>query len=341
MVIFLIVVIGLSVLILGHEAGHFFAAKLFGIKVDEFGFGFPPRIFGRKKGETEYSLNWLPFGGFVKIAGEYQEEAVREEDRKKLFLFQPLWKKITVVAAGVFMNFVLGWILLSVVLMIGLPTALLVDKVQPNSPAETAGIKNGDIITGFTSANDFINFINGNKGKEINLKLRRGNENIAVRATPRVVISPREGALGVFFAEGGEEKRGFFPAIAEGLRRSFLIFYKTAIGLFALVKNLLIRGSLLDGVVGPVGIFTVAYNTGGLGLAYLGELMALISLNLTIVNLIPFPALDGGRLLLFLVEKIKGSPLPRKFETYTNAVGFAILLALMILLTVRDVGGLL
>src|SRR5690348_4418328 len=154
MLIFLIVIIGLSLLILGHEAGHFFAAKAFGLKVHEFGFGFPPRIAAFKKGETEYSINWLPFGGFVKIAGERgefemvnPEGHMREDEDESRFLYaQPAWKKSIVMLAGVFINFVLGWLFVSLTLMIGAPQALVINSVASGSPAEAAGIMANDIV---------------------------------------------------------------------------------------------------------------------------------------------------------------------------------------------------
>src|SRR5581483_133576 len=148
MLIFLIVIIGLSLLILGHEAGHFLVAKLFGLKIDEFGFGFPPRIKAWKKGETEYSINWLPFGGFVRISGERGEFAMQDElagdkaelknsseqakssaaapDESRLLYAQPAWKKSLIMLAGVIVNFIIGWILVSVVLMVGTPNALVI-----------------------------------------------------------------------------------------------------------------------------------------------------------------------------------------------------------------------
>ena len=164
--IVLFVIIGLSVLILAHEGGHFVCSKLFGLKVDEFGIGFPPRIFAKKKGDTEYSVNWLPFGGFVKIAGERGEFSLEEEladganrdvrdaeskhvDAKRLFYAQPAWKKSIILLAGVFMNFIIGWFLISLALTVSAPKALIVSDIEPNSPAAMAGLAQGDIIKKF------------------------------------------------------------------------------------------------------------------------------------------------------------------------------------------------
>jgi len=351
MLIVVLVIISLSLLILGHEAGHFLVAKLFGMKIDEFGFGFPPKIFGRKKGETEYSLNWLPFGGFVKIRGESDpspldngerrvtsDTSVPEEEKKHLFLFQPAWRRALVVAAGVATNFLIGWFLISAVLMVGTPKAIVISGTQAGSPAESVGLMSGDIINGYKTVQDFVNFVNQNRGRPITISISRNGKDLSFTVTPRVSIGPNEGALGVLLAEGGEERQGFMKALWQGLKNSVYILGMTLQALYLLVKNLFLHGSLLQGVVGPVGIFSVAEEASHIGLIYFVQLMGLISLNLTVVNLIPFPALDGGRLLFIAAEKIKGSPVSRKIEMWANGLGFALLIAIMVLITIRDIG---
>lgn len=346
MLIFLIVIIGLSLLILGHEAGHFLAAKIFGLKVDEFGFGFPPRAFAKKKGETEYSFNWLPFGGFVRIAGEQdglgaespEAGVANNEEKKRMFFAQAAWRKSLIVLAGVVMNFLIGWFLISAILMVGVPKVLIISEVQPNSPAAQIGILAGDIIKNYTIAKDFTDFVNGHRGQPVNLEIKRGDQDFNFSVVPRVEIKPGEGAIGVVLVEGGEKRLGLLAAAGEGLRRAFLISALTFQSLYELLKTLLFKGSLLPGVVGPVGIFSVAAETGKIGFIYLVQLISLISLNLAVINLIPFPALDGGRFAMILIEKIKGSPISRKTEAIVNAAGFIFLIFLMIALTVRDVG---
>ncbi|MDO8536803.1 MAG: M50 family metallopeptidase [bacterium] len=334
---------GLSVLILGHEAGHFFVAKLFGLKIDEFGFGFPPRVFAKKKGETEYSLNWLPFGGFVRIAGENDGmaeerfEGLNEEEKKRIFAFQPAWKRSLIILAGVAINFLIGWFLVSLVLMIGTAKALVINDVQKNSPAEQVGILSGDVVKNFTDASSFIQFINSHRGEEIGLEITRGGENLVFAVVPRVEVPPGQGAVGVALTEAGEERLGFLSAVWAGLERSVIIAGLTFQAFYDLVKNLILHASLLPGVVGPVGIFSIAQETGRIGLIYLVQLIAIISLNLAVINLIPFPALDGGRFFMILLEKMKGSPISRKTEVFVNTVGFVFLILLMALLTVRDV----
>lgn len=345
MLIALLVFLGLSFLILAHEAGHFFMGKLFGLKVEEFGFGFPPRMFAKKFGETEYSINWLPFGGFVKIAGEndaFDEEAGKHAakptgEQKRYFVFQPAWKRSVVVLAGVTVNFLLGWLLLSGILMAGTPPLVVISGVAPDSPAQQAGLREGDIIKDYRDVQSFISFVNENKGKEISLTLLRQDGEVTVTTTPRSVLEENQGPLGVVLSDAGVPKQGFFKALYVGFIEAWRICWLTLVGFYQLIKTLVVDASLTPGVVGPVGIFTVAQQTGSLGFIYLVQLLSLISLNLAVVNLIPFPALDGGRFFLIMIEKIKGSPIPRRLEGYVNAFGFAFLLLLMVLLTFRDV----
>ncbi len=348
MLIFLIVIIGLSLLILGHEAGHFLAARAFGLKVDEFGFGFPPRIAAWKRGETEYSLNWLPFGGFVKIAGERGEfemlnpdgHARDNADDARFLYAQPAWKKSIIMLAGVFMNFFIGWALLSATLMIGAPQALVISGVQPGSPAAALGIMPGDVIKNFATAQNFIDFVNVNRGKEITMTVFRNNKTIDFRVVPRMNPGPNEGAVGVVLADGGTPREPPLAAIYDGLISSAKVFWLVLLTFGQLIEQLFFRATLLPGVVGPIGIVGVAEETSKIGLVYLLQLLGIISVNLTVVNLIPFPALDGGRFVMAIVEKIKGSAIPAKVEAYVNGLGFAFLVLLMILLTIRDIKGL-
>lgn len=347
MLTFFLVVLGLALLIIGHEAGHFAAARFFKLKVEEFGFGFPPRIFAKRKGETEYSLNWVPFGGFVKIAGENGEFALAEsrpseaglpEEDKKRFLFaQPAWKRSAVLLAGVAVNFLIGWLLLSIIFSVGTPPVLLISGVQPASPAEQVGLRAGDVISGYSTAKAFTDFVNAHRGEEISIPISRGGKAFAARVTPRVKTGEHEGAVGVLLAEGGVARMNPLAAVWNGLRQSIAIIGLTVGAFYELAKNLLVHGTLVSDVVGPVGIFSVAQESSRIGFIYFVQLLSLISLNLAVVNLIPFPALDGGRFLLVLIEKLKGSPVPKRFEILANGLGFIILILLMGVLTIRDI----
>lgn len=349
MLIAILVIAGLSLLILGHEAGHFFVAKLFGLKVDEFGFGFPPRLGAKKKGDTEYSLNWLPFGGFVRISGERGEFAmtdgsmdkpVSEADKKRLFYNQPAWKKSLIVLAGVAVNYILGWLLISTVLMIGSPQTLVITGTQPNSPASQAGIIAGDIVMNYKDSQNFIDFVNSHEGQLISIPVLRNGKEIDITLTPRTNPAPDQGAIGVLLEQGGSLQEGPIAAIRDGFLDAAIIFWLTLLAFGQLIQQIFIHASIPAGVVGPVGIFGVAEETGKIGLTYLLQLIGIISINLAIVNLIPFPALDGGRFLMVLIEKIKGSAIPEKVEAWINGLGFALLILLMIVITFRDVRGL-
>lgn len=357
MLIIIIVIVGLSLLILGHEAGHFFAAKMFGLKVDEFGFGFPPRITAKKIGDTEYSLNWLPFGGFVRIAGERGEFAVIDgeeagpvspiasdiptADEQRLFYTQAAWKKAVIMLAGVFTNFILGWILISIVLMVGVPQTLVIAGTQSGSPAATAGFQAGDIVKGYTDSQSFINFVDSNKGAPITVSIVRNNKDINLTVTPRTVTSPNEGAIGVELEQGGAARENPVYALRDGIVDAAVISWMTVQAFGDLIRQIFVHASIPSDVVGPVGIFSLAEETGHIGLAYLLQFIGIISLNLMVVNLIPFPALDGGRFVMVLIEKVKKSPLSFKVEAWVNGIGFGLLLLLMIVLTVRDIHGLL
>ena len=369
MLIFIFVIICLAVLILGHEAGHFWVAKAFGLKIDEFGFGFPPRIFAKRKGEVEYSFNWLPFGGFVKIAGEEDSasgefgklESLPPNEKNRYFFFQPAWKRFLVIAAGVAVNFFIGWLLISFVFMVGSAPLLAVGGIQNNSPAEKAGIMAGGIIKNYTPAKGvyptpeiksltqgatgadsrlvrgFIDFVNQHRGQPITVEIGRGSENLSLNVVPKIDTAPDEGALGVLLSESGVERLGVLKSFVEGFKQAVYASGAIFFTFYALIKNFLLHGSLLTGVVGPIGIFSVAQETGKIGMAYLVQLIGLISINLAVINLIPFPALDGGRLFLILVEKIKGSPIPFKFQAWANRFGFILLLLLMAFVTIRDI----
>ncbi|MEK7521026.1 MAG: M50 family metallopeptidase [Patescibacteria group bacterium] len=353
------VIIFLSLLILIHELGHFLAAKFFKLKVEEFGFGFPPRIVSKKKGETRYSLNWLPFGGFVKIYGENPLEQKREgeersagtapqADLNRSFSFQKAWKRAIVLSAGVFMNFIFGWAAISFVLAAGIPSALFISEVKRESPAEAAGLKSADKIAAIyaggeslanPSANSFVEFVQKYKGEEFKITVERSGETLDIATASRVSPPAGEGALGIALLEAGSEPMPFFSALGEGLKDALIIIKEIIFAFSGALAGIFTDGSL-GGVTGPVGIVGVAAQAAGISVVYLLQLFGLISLNLAVLNALPFPALDGGRLFFVLIEKIKGSPVSAKAEGIAHAVGFSLLLALMAAITIKDVAGL-
>ncbi len=359
----LIFVVILLVLVLVHEFGHFFSAKKFGIRVDEFGFGFPPKLFSFKKGETEYSLNLLPIGGFVKIFGENpNEENINGPDASRSFVNKAKYKQAIVLAAGVFANFLLAWFLFSFGFMSGLPTSvgsepkgyaiadarLTVISVLANSPAEVAGLKSGDKIISVQSESEAVfninpdslrSFIVSHPEKEIEFSYLRGKEekmNI-VKIVPSRDINGGDPAVGIAMDEIGTLKLPVFKAFWEGLVLDWFIVKSTVTGLYTLIVQGLQGNGSFSSITGPVGLIGIIGNAYQFGFVYLLSLGALISVNLAVINLIPFPALDGGRLLFLLIEKIKGSRLNPKIANTVNTIGFVILIILMLLITYHDV----
>lgn len=334
------VIIFLSILILVHELGHFLAAKKFGLLVEEFGFGLPPKIWSKKKGETIYSINALPFGGFVKIFGEDQNADTRGLDadlRGRNFVSLKIWRRAIIIIAGVLFNFLLGWLAISLVFSIGAPQAVIITDVKANSPAAEIGLQANDKIAGFITTDEFIEYVNENQGKEISVKIQRNGDTLDFKVTPRVNPPVGEGSLGVGLVGAGMAKQGLLVSFWEGLKATINLTKEIFIAIFNLIAKAVVGKASLEQVAGPVGIVKVTAQAGTLGFVYLLQLLAMISLNLAVINILPFPALDGGRLLFLGIEKIKGSPLSPKFERMANGIGFSILILLMIAITVKDI----
>ncbi len=322
----LIVFIGLVLLVLVHELGHFAAAKAFGMYVEEFGIGFPPRLFSKKCRETRYSLNLVPLGGFVKLHGELDGSSARS------FMRQSAWKRAIVLVAGVVMNFIAGSLLFSAVLWAGVPPAVFISDVTPISPAARAGLMRGDIIDGFTAPDAFMAYVKKNKGKAINLSVTRNGISEKFSITPRVYAPKGEGALGVTLVGGGAEPVGLWDGLKGGFVMAYSTTWSVITGLAAIVNE-------PEAIVGPVGIFRVAAGAGAIGFAYVLQLIAVISLNLAVLNLLPIPALDGGRLIFLLIEKIRRKQFSPQFEARAQGLSFAFLILLIVAVTIKDVAG--
>lgn len=357
----IIFILILLVLVLVHEFGHFYSAKKFGIRVDEFGFGFPPKLFSKKFGETEYSLNLLPIGGFVKIFGENpDDENTNGPDRERSFVHKAKWKQAVVLFAGVFMNFLLAWVLFSFGFMSGLPTSVageskgytvydvhtVVVSVLPKSPAELAGIQSGDKI--FSVKNDSYSPSNINPdtvksvvvGAKDGIELgytRGSNNNVNyVKIIPTIAAAGAP-SIGIAMDQIGVAKLGFFSSIVEGAKLTVAVTKGTTLGLYHLIADAVRGKGSFASVTGPVGMVGIVGDASRFGFVYLMSFAALISVNLAIINLLPFPALDGGRLFFLLIEKIKGSRINPKFANNANMVGFGILILLMVVVTFHDI----
>lgn len=331
------VLVGLSLLIIIHEAGHFLAAKFYGILVEEFGFGLPPRIFGKKFGETLISFNWLPFGGFVRVYGERHGQEKSDIPIIRSFSHQPIFRRAVVILAGVVMNFLMGWWLISAVFMIGIPKSLAVTDIKSGSIAENAGIRRGDQIFGFDSVSELTDFLKAGEGKEIVLQIASAGEKKELKIDFSDNDGEDKGKLGVYLVESGISKIGFFPALARGFIESWNIVLAIFAGVFTLILGLFTDWSVFGGFVGPVGIVDIATQTVKSGLVNFLQLLSLISLNLAVFNILPIPALDGGRLLFLIIEKIKGGKVDPQKEMIAQAVSFSVLILLILGVTVQDI----
>ncbi len=342
--------IALAILILSHELGHFLVAKKSGVKVEEFGFGFPPRIFKKKKGDTIYSVNAIPFGGFVKIFGE--ESTGSEPDS---FGSKPIYIRAAIIAAGVFFNLLLAWILFSVVFSVGAPTSVADEvvnakvtilEIQPSSPAEKAGLLVGDQLSRFSLGPEILqvktpaeaqDFIVRHKGQEIKIEVGRGRDLFIISVVPDLNPPEGRGALGIAMDKIGLVSYPIHLAIWQGLKTTVFLTGAIVQGLVGIIMDLFKGESVSAQIAGPIGIVKMVGTMSTFGFIYVIQLFAILSINLAIINFVPFPALDGGRLLFLLIEAIKGSPLSQRVANTANSIGFAILIGLMILVTYRDV----
>ncbi len=357
----IIFILILLVLVIAHEWGHFIVAKKNGIRVDEFAFGMGPKLLSIKRGETTYRFNAFPIGGYVKIFGENpDEDSINGPDKARSIVYKSKAVQASVMVAGVVMNFLVAWLLLSVGFMSGLPTsvgtapsgvtihdqALTVTSVVASSPAEKAGLKIGDKImhletptdtTETPSAESVQYFVRRHNGEPITVSYIRGKANQETIITPETNETTHTPMIGISMDIIGTLKLPIHKALWEGLKLSWNIVLATVHGFYTLIHDSVMGHGNLSSVTGPVGIVGVVGDAAEFGFIYLLSFTALISINLAVINLIPFPALDGGRLLFLLIEKIKGSRIKPSFANTANAIGFILLMILMVVITYNDI----
>jgi regulator of sigma E protease len=333
-------IVVLSLLVLAHELGHFITAKASGVWVEEFGIGFPPRLFGKKWGETIYSVNWIPFGGFNKLSGEVDPDAPRSLAGKGV------GTRLLVLSGGILMNLLLPFVLLAVAFMIPhnvVVGQVVVQEVSPDSPAAMAGIEPGDTLLSVNgqkldSVGDLSRQIQLNLGKEVTISLRHGDGTTdTVKLVPRWRPPAGQGAIGTLSQTMNyaivSESLPFWRAIPRGAITCIesLILYKN--GIIGIII-----GTVPVVMTGPVGIVQVTGEAAQAGTSPVLELAAFISIALAITQLIPFPSLDGGRIFFVLLEWARrGKRVSPRIEGIIHSIGFFVLIAIMIAITYQDI----
>lgn len=351
----LIFVVALSILVLVHEFGHFFAAKITGVRVEEFGLGLPPKIVSWKKWGTVWSINWLPIGGFCKLYGEDPTTASQSDGQvissKDSFLAKNPWQKALIVLGGVMMNLVLAVVIFAMVYTIlGIPVEtdrVSIIGVADKSPAQEAGLKIDDVVMkvgevdikkGFELTREIARY----KGNKANLYVKRKNVNdvLLIPVLVREKAPDGQGLMGVVISNTEMQKikwYEFYRGIGAGFKEAYYWGKIIGGGLYQMVAGLF-TGKMPTDVSGPIGMFkatsSIRNNQGFLAMVHF---FGVVSVNLAIVNVLPFPALDGGRIVFVIYELLTKKRANEKFETLVNNIGMMILLGLILLVTVGDV----
>ena len=363
----LIFIIVLGVLVFVHELGHFIVARKSGMGVHEFGFGFPPRVVGIQKVDgkwkivwgkkqlssesTVYSINAIPFGGFVRIMGEDNDEA----NDPKSFTNKSFAARFLTLAAGVLMNVLTAWVILSIGFMVGLPVAIdqtsnlpkgaefnnqyiLIGEIKSGSAAEQAGLQNGDVIKlvnkqSFTEIPALQEYIKSHQGESIAFDIQRINESKSISVQTSKDVAPGQGIVGIGLAYYGTLQFGPITALYQGVKTTVNQLQAIVTGLY----NVFTSKAGLKQIGGPVKIAQLTGQVADLGILPLLQFTAFLSLNLAILNTLPIPALDGGRMLFLIIEKLRGKPNNQAIEQYANAIGFMVLLGLMVIISIRDI----
>ncbi|WP_034419755.1 RIP metalloprotease RseP [Thermanaerosceptrum fracticalcis] len=331
-----ILVFGMIIFV--HELGHFLVAKAAGIRVEEFSLGMGPKITSARRGETLYSLRVLPIGGYVKMAGEMGEEETAGYDPRK-FNQKPLLARMAVIIAGPLMNFALAALLFAAVFtVVGIPQITTnIGQVIANSPAEAAGLKAGDKITHInekpmSSWNEMVEVIHASPEKKIKLTVVRENKTLNIEVVPKYDPEGKVGIIGITPDKPYWARQGIWAGIKGGIVKTYEI---TALTISALVQMIAGKASA-EGLTGPIGIVQLIDESARVGLVYLTNLTAVISINLGLLNLLPIPALDGSRLFFLFIEGLRGRPINPSKENFVHLIGFALLMLLMVLVTYRD-----
>lgn len=348
----IIALISLVLLMALHEFGHFIAAKYFKIDVEEFGIGYPPKIWAKKFKGTLYSLNLIPFGAFVKIVGESEKV-----DSERSYSTKPFWQKSIVILGGVVSFWIVSAIIFTYIMASGFPSQIEDNENYPNakiqilavaqdSPADKAGIRIGDEVVKFSASNmdffidkvkDFQDLIAQYKGKEVALTIVRGSKTLDVSVTPRASAPEGQGALGVALARTAIKSYPWHIAPIEGVKTTYFITKMAVLSWYEALSKLFQRQPTGVQIMGPVGIFSLFAQAGDMGVNYFLQLIAVISIYVSLFNILPIPAVDGGKFLFLVIEKLRGKPLNQNAVSKIELFFFSLLIILMLFVTIKDI----
>jgi regulator of sigma E protease len=336
----------LGILVFVHELGHFILAKRLGVGILKFSLGFGPKLIGKKIGETEYQIAVFPLGGFVKPLGEDPQEEIKEEDRHRSLWAQPVWKRALIIGAGPFFNFFLAVVIFSSINLFGIPYyPSKIGDVSPGLPAEEAGLKKGDVILSADGEevakwDDLSQIIRNSKGRDLLLKVKRDGEIFEIRVTPKP--STQKNLFGeeipVFvvgitpFDEILVQKVGPFQAIGKGLSQTWFGIELTVVSIVKLIERVIPAKT----IGGPILIAQMAGEQAKRGLLSLALFMAILSINLGVINLFPIPVLDGGHFLFLGLEAILRKPLSIKKMEIAQQIGLMFIILLMLFAFYND-----
>jgi len=339
-------IIVLGILVFVHELGHFLLAKKLGVGVLTFSLGFGPKIFWKKIGETQYQIAAVPLGGFVKLIGENPEEEVKEELRGRSFSNQPVWKRALIIGAGPFFNFFLAIVLFSTINLFGIPySPPKVGEVNPGLPAEAAGLKKGDLILSIDGQDlkkwdDLSRIIRASQGKELTLRVKRNDEALEIRVAPKPssvknLFGEEVPTFVIGITHSGEvliEKVNPLVALGNGFIQTYQGIKLTLVGIVKLIQGV-IPGKTIGG---PILIAQMAGEQARRGILSLAIFMAILSINLGVINLFPIPILDGGHFLFLGLEAILRRPISIRKMEIAQQIGLMLIILLMLFAFYND-----
>lgn len=343
---FLSAIILLGLIIFVHELGHFLSAKLMGVKVLKFSLGFGPKLISKRYGDTEYLISSIPFGGYVKMLGESSGEELQEEEKVFAFNYQPVWKRFIIVFLGPLFNLLFAIVIFVFVFSYGIPVLLPeVGDVLPQSPAERAGLMKGDTVVSIDSSqitqwDEMTNIIHNSPGRSLNLKIKRKSEIITLS------VIPEKKRIQDLFGQGKEvgligikpsgktftKKSDFTESVTNSVSRTWEIAVLTVVSIVKLIQRVI----PMNTIGGPILIIQMAGEQASLGILNFFIFMAIININLGVLNLLPIPILDGGHIFFLGIEAIRRKPLEERFITVAQRIGLAIILLIMVFALYND-----